>query len=214
MKCSNLAMKSMKSMKRRTVRSMKPGERSGNKYCRRIDGEVLEHQGSRYAPGSRRNRGYITKDAQIKNLRDQVEAYVQKNSPLEKELDSKRAEVAVLTARVEELTAKIARVQELTAKYVEKTAPLEKELASRRAEVDVLTAAVETLNAKNAELAAANCPIMEYHRGRTYEWKRWMKFVNDGDVVIEIKGIPADPDNGIGDLASLHLVSHPPYTDV
>ena len=166
-------MKSMKSMKRRAVR-MKPGERAGNKYCRRIDGEVVEHQGSRYAPGSRRNRGYITKDAQIMNLRDQVEAYVQKHSPLEKEL------------------------------------------ASRRAEVDVLTAAVEQLNAKNAELAAANCPIMEYHRGRTYEWKRWMKFVNDGDVVIEIKGIPADPDNsnGINDLASLHLVSHPPHVDL
>ena len=174
MKCSNLAMKSMKSMKRRTVRSMKPGERSGNKYCRRKDGAVVEHQGGRYAPGSQRNRvyRYITKDARIKNLQDQVEAYVQKHSPLEKEL------------------------------------------ASRRAEVDALTAAVETLNAKNAELAAANCPIMEYHRGRAYEWKRWMKFVNDGDVVIEIKGIPADPDNGIGDLASLHLVSHPPYVDL
>ena len=206
MKCSNLAMKSMKSMKRRTVRSMKPGERSGNKYCRRKDGAVVEHQGGRYAPGSQRNRvyRYITKDARIKNLQDQVEAYVQKHSPLEKELASRRAEVDVLTAAVETLTAK----------HAEKTAPLEKELASSRAEVDVLTAAVETLNAKNAELAAANCPIMEYHRGRTFEWKRWMKFVNDGDVVIEIKGIPADPDNGIGDLASLHLVSHPPYTDV
>ena len=206
MKCSNLAMKSMKSMKRRTVRSMKPGERSGNKYCRRKDGAVVAHQGGRYAPGSQRNRvyRYITKDARIKNLQDQVEAYVQKHSPLEKELASRRAEVDVLTAAVETLTAK----------HAEKTAPLEKELASSRAEVDVLTAAVETLNAKNAELAAANCPIMEYHRGRTFEWKRWMKFVNDGDVVIEIKGIPADPDNGIGDLASLHLVSHPPYTDV
>ena len=212
MKCSNLAMKSMKSMKRRTVRSMKPGERSGNKYCRRKDGAVVEHQGGRYAPGSQRNRvyRYITKDARIKDLQDQVEAYVQKHSPLEKELASRRAEVDALTAAVETLNAKNAEL----AAYVQKHSPLEKELASRRAEVDVLTAAVEQLNAKNAELAAANCPIMEYHRGRTYEWKRWMKFVNDGDVVIEIKGIPADPDNGIGDLASLHLVSHPPYADL
>ena len=199
-------------------RAMKlmPGERAGNKYCRLTDGNIVEHQGSRYAPGSRRNRTYITKDAQIKNLRDQVEAYEQKNSPLLMELDAKRAEVDALTARVEELTAKIARVEDLTADYGEKSALLEKELESKRAEVHILTAAVEQLNATIVELKAAQCPIMEFHKGRAFEYKRWMKFVNDGDVVIEIKGIPADPDksNGKNDLASLHLVSHPPYVDL
>ena len=198
-------------------RAMKlmPGERAGNKYCRLTDGNIVEHQGSRYAPGSRRNRTYITKDAQIKNLRDQVEAYKQNKSPLEKELDAKRAEVDALTARVEELTAKIARVEELTANYGEKSGLLERELESKRAEVHILTATLEQLNATIAELKAAQCPIKEYQRGRAFEYKRWMKFVNDGDVVIEIKGMPADPGklNGENDLASMLLVCQPPYVD-
>ena len=126
------AMKAMKSMR------MKPGDRAGNKYCRLVDGKVVEHKGGRHAPGSCRTRNYISKNAQIKTLQDEVAAYVQKTAPLEKELDSKRAQVDVLTAAVEELTAK--------------TAPLEKELDSKRDEVDELTGAVDELTATIWEL--------------------------------------------------------------
>ena len=155
------ANKSMKSMKMPAVR-MQPGDRAGNKYCR-WDGKVVQHQGGRYAPGSVRNRNYISKDAQIQNLRDQLAAYVPKTAPLEKDLYSKSAEVDVLTAALAELTAK--------------TAPLEKELDSKTAEVDVLTAEVEQLSATIAELkkrakkrvtAIPTDPTEEFHRGRTF----------------------------------------------
>ena len=172
------AMEAMKSMR------MKPGDRAGNKYCRWVDGKVVEHKGGRHAPGSRRTRNYISKNAQIKTLQDEVAAYVQKTAPLEKELDSKRAQVDVLTAAVEELTAK--------------TAPLEKELDSKRDEVDVLTGAVDELTATIWELrkrgtkkkrAIPTDPTEEFEKGRTFEWKRWKKFIDAGDVVIEIQGL-------------------------
>ena len=117
------AMKAMKSMR------MKPGDRAGNKYCRRIDGEVVEHRGSRYAPGSCRRRKYITKDDQIKNLRAQFE----------EELQIKRAEVEALTAKI-----------------------------------------VKLEKSKKNKDAIVTDPTGEYHRGRTYEWKRWMRFVEVG----------------------------------
>ena len=198
------AMKAMKSMR------MKPGDRAGNKYCRLVDGKVVEHKGGRHAPGSCRTRNYISKNAQIKTLQDEVAAYVQKTAPLEKELDSKRAQVDVLTAAVEELTAK--------------TAPLEKELDSKRDEVDELTGAVDELTATIWELrrrgtkkkAIPTDPTEEFEKGRTFEWKRWKNFIDAGDVVIEIQGMPRDPNDKDCDnpLTSLKLVSSPPFLDL
>ena len=108
MKPAMKAMKSMKSMKRRAVR-MKPGERVGRRYCR-IDGEVVEHKGSRYAPGSRRKRQYITKDEQIFKLRAKYELLVGKFAPCMEELIARRAEVEALNAKIAKFNALNTRI--------------------------------------------------------------------------------------------------------
>ena len=103
MKPAMKAMKSMKSMTMRVVR-MKPGERVGRRYCRN-DGKVVEHKGSRYAPGSRRKRQYITKDQQIFKLRAKYELLVGKHTPCMEELIARRAEVEALNAKIEKFKA-------------------------------------------------------------------------------------------------------------